>query len=68
MLLQKNGGALLEQKSTIIEELKQSMDGQGVHGVRKMKEERLRMEEEKVGALRHVKASVNGSVTCDLLS
>ncbi|KAM7310986.1 hyphally regulated cell wall protein 3 [Ixodes scapularis] len=47
VLLQKNGGALLEQKSTIIEELKQSMDGQGVHGVRKMKEERLRMEEEK---------------------
>ncbi|XP_064460621.1 espin-like [Ornithodoros turicata] len=46
VLLEKNS-LLCEQKSTIIQELKQSMDGQGIHGVRKMKEERIRMEEEK---------------------
>lgn len=48
VLLQKSPcSTLTEQKNTIIEELKQSMDGQGVHGVRKLKEERQRLEEEK---------------------
>lgn len=48
VLLQKSPcSTLAEQKSTIIEELKQSIGTQGVHGVRKLKEERQRLEEEK---------------------
>ncbi|KAH8041991.1 hypothetical protein HPB51_019732 [Rhipicephalus microplus] len=48
VLLQKSPcSTLAEQKSTIIEELKQSIGNQGVHGVRKLKEERQRLEEEK---------------------